>query len=196
MGLYRRIVRILLAVVLTIVGGLLLLIVVLIGASFWHMTPPSDASVERRFYKHRTDLQQIVKMMNEDASMTRITYDFTTRGDETPTRTWDQPRWNQYREIFRRAEVAYGTARDPKSGDVEITAWVYEDGFGILFATDHTLSYLHCGTSTASRVSDYAPCLERKESGQNYEDPTNHIGLIRYKRIEGDWYLYEFKNYS
>jgi hypothetical protein len=193
--LLRRIVRILLAVV----GCVLLLVVVLIGAFYWHMTPPSDASLERRFYKHRADLEQIVKMMDEDVRMTRIAYDFTTTDDDklNDSRVFSEQRWNQYREVFRRAEVAYGTARDPKSGDVEITAWVRELApFGVISTMVHTLSYVHCGAPTASRVSDYAPCLERKESGKKEEDPTNHIGLIRYKRIEGDWYLYEFKNYS
>ena len=60
----------------------------------------------------------------------------------------------------------------------------------------HTVSYLHCGTPTGSSVSHYAPCLERKESGESAEDPQNHIGLIQSKQIEGDWYIYEFKNYS
>jgi len=122
----------------------------------------------------------------------------TTDKDElNDSRVFPQQRWDQYREVFRRAEVTYGTARDPKSGDVEIIAWDREIApFGILFTMVHTLSYVHCGTPTASRASDYTPCLERKESGESAGDSQNQIGLIRYKRIEGDWYIYEFKNYS
>ncbi|MGA9721646.1 MAG: hypothetical protein WBQ86_04265, partial [Candidatus Binatus sp.] len=191
MRLLRRIARILLAVVgcvLFLAHVLILLALVLVGTFYW--PPPSDASLERRFYEHRADLEQIVKMMDEDVRMTRIAYDFTTTDDNelNESRVFPEQRWNQYREVFHRAEVAYGTARDPKSGDVEIATWDRELSFGILFTMVHTLSYVHCGTPTSHRVSDYPPCLERKESGESAEDPQNHIGFIRYKRIEGDWY--------
>jgi hypothetical protein len=192
----RRIARILGAVF----GCVLLLVVALIGAFYWYMTPPFDFSLESRFYRHRADLEQIVKMMDADVRMTRIAYDFTTtdKDEFNDLRVFPEQRWNQYREVFRRAGVAYGTSRVPKSGDVEICVWYRElTPFEIIpgMAT-HSVSYLHCGPPAGSRFSDYAACLERKESGESAEDPQNHIGFIRYKRIEGDWYIYEFKNYS
>ncbi|SRR6266446_5321131 len=60
------------------------------------------------FYRHRTDLEQIVKMMDEDVRMTRIAYDFTTTDKEelNDLRVFPEQRWNQYREVFRRAKVA------------------------------------------------------------------------------------------
>jgi hypothetical protein len=181
MALFRRVVRILLRVVGSVVLVALLLIVFL----FWYVTPPSDASLERRFYEHRADLEQIVVMMEQDVHMQRIAEDFTRNDD------WDvhldrerqisEQRWNQYREIFHRAGVPMGTVR--QSDDIEIIAWAA----GLAIAGT-SLSYLHCGNSSAGNF--YPPCRERKESGRIEE---NDI-LIRYKRIQGDWYIYEFSN--
>src|SRR6267154_362261 len=53
-----------------------------------------------------------------------------------------------------------------------------------------SLSYLHCGKSSAGNVNFYPPCRERKGSGRIEENGV----LIRYKRIQGDWYIYEFSN--
>jgi hypothetical protein len=183
MGLFRRIVRILLRAVASVVLVILLLSVFLC----WYMTPPSDASLERRFYENRADLEKIVKMMEQDEHMERIADNFTRNDD------WDQhpgrargiseQRWNQYREIFHRAGVPMGTAR--QSDDIEILAWAA----GLAIAGT-SLSYLHCGKSSASIPSNYPPCRERKESGSIEENDV----FIRYKRIEGDWYIYEFSN--
>jgi hypothetical protein len=151
------------------------------------MTPPSDASLERRFQEHSADLEQIVKMMEQDVHMERIAEGFTRNDD------WDKhpmrqrgisdERWNQYREIFRRAGVPKGTER--QSDDIEIIAWTA----GLAIAGT-SLSYLHCGKSSAANQNFYPPCLERKESGRIEENGD----LIRYKRIQGDWYIYEFSN--
>lgn len=151
------------------------------------MTPPSDASLERRFYKHRADLEQIVKMMEQDVHMQRIADDFTRNDDwdKQPMRQRgiSEQRWNQYREIFHRAGVPMGTER--QSNDIEILVWAA----GLAIA-GRSLSYLHCGKSSASTVSIYPPCRERKESGRIEENDV----LMRYKRIQGDWYIYEFSN--
>src|SRR5882757_7292267 len=80
--------------------------------SFWYMTPPSDASLERGFYKHRADFEQIVMMMEQDSHMQRIAEDFTRNDDwdEHPDRATEisEQRWNQHREIFHRAGVPMG----------------------------------------------------------------------------------------
>ena len=179
--MFRSVVRILLRV---IAGGVLILLL-LIVLFRWYMTPPSDAALERRFYEHRADLEQIVGMMEQDEHMQRIAETFTRNDD------WDvnidrgrdisEQRWNQYREIFDRAGVPMGTQR--QSNDIEIIAWAT----GLVIG-ETSLSYLHCGKSPAGNF--YPPCRERKESGSV---EANDV-LIRYKRIEGDWYIYEFSN--
>jgi hypothetical protein len=181
--LFRRVVRILLRVV----GSIVLLVLLLVAFLFWYMTPPSDASLERRFQEHRADLEQIVKMMEQDVHMQRIAEDFTRNDD------WDQhpghareisdQRWNQYREIFRRAGVPKGTER--QSDDIEIIAWTA----GLAIAGT-SLSYLHCGNPSVGNGNFYPPCLERDEAGTIKENDD----VIRYKRIQGDWYIYEFSN--
>ena len=179
--MFRRVVRILLGAV----GSVVLVVLLLIVFLFWHMTPPSDASLERRFYEHSADLEQIVKMMQQDVHMQRIAEDFTRNDD------WDQhpgrareiseQRWNQYREIFHRAGVPMGTER--QSDDIEIMVWAA----GLSIAGT-SLSYLHCGKPPAD--SFYPPCRERKETGRIEENDV----LIRYRRIQGDWCIYEFSN--
>jgi len=152
------------------------------------MRPPSDFSLERRFYEHRADLEQIVNMMEQDVYMQRIASDFTRNDDwdtETlkPRQISDQ-RWNQYREMFRRADVPMGTQRGVYPDDIEIMVWAT----GLSIAGD-SLSYLHCGKP--AKISDrYLPCIERKDSGK-FE---NGDVFIRYKRIVGEWYLFEFAN--
>lgn len=55
------------AILLRVVGGVLLFVLLLAGVGIWYRTPPSDASLRRRFYEHRADLEQIVKMMEREA---------------------------------------------------------------------------------------------------------------------------------
>lgn len=169
-----------------------MLVLLSVRALVWYMTPPSDASLQRRFYKHRADYEQLVSMMSEDVLMDRIAADFTHRDDDLndwvgPKSPWifSAQRWNQYREIFRRAAVPEGTSRDA-SDDIEIIAWTA----GLAIAGE-SLSYVHCGKNRSTDLEKaYLPCIERKETGEFHENDV----LIRYKRIEGDWYIYEFSN--
>jgi len=110
------------------------------------MKPPSDTSLQRRFYEHRADLEQIVKMMEQDVHMFRIAQDFTWSDDSVSIRKIkiSEDRWNQYREIFRLAGVPKGTSRD-SAGDIEIIAWTA----GLAIAGT-TLSYVHCGKKTST----------------------------------------------
>jgi hypothetical protein len=53
------------------------------------------------------------------------------------------------------------------------------------------MSYIHCGKSLSADLDNtYLPCVERKESGESSEKDV----FIRYKRIEGNWYIFEFSN--
>lgn len=179
--MFRRIVRILLATV----GCVLLVALLLIGFLFWYSTAPSDISLERRFYEHRADLEQIVKMTEQDLPMDRIAEDFTRNGDwdsqrPRPDRGISELRWNQYREIFSRADVPMGTWGAKNSNDILIGVWA----FGSVVA-GRTVGYVHCGKPSPGVVNVYPPCLEQKESGKIDKNDV----LIRYKRIEPDWYI-------
>ena len=184
------------AILLRVVGGVLLFVLLLVGVGIWYRTPPSDASLQRRFYEHRSDLEQIVKMMEQDVHMAVVAKRFTGRNDDYlvwphkgPRGISDQ-RWNQYRELFQRAGVPDGTKRDAL-GDIEIVAFPDIEfsipAASLSYAGGTSLSYVHCGNELATDPTKaYLPCVERKESSE-FRDTV----WLRYKRIEGDWYILE-----
>ena len=184
------------AILLRVVGGVLLFVLLLVGVSIWYRTPPSDASLQRRFYEHRADLEQIVKMMEQDVHMAIVAQRFTGRNDDYlewphkgPRGISDQ-RWNQYRELCQRAGVPDGTKRDAL-GDIEIVAFPDVEfsiaAASLSYAGGTSLSYIHCGNELSTDPhKSYLPCVERKESGEFCDQVWQ-----RYKRIEGDWYILE-----
>jgi hypothetical protein len=180
-----------------VVVGVLMFILLLVGVGIWYRTPPSDASLQRRFYEHRPDLEQIVKMMEQDVHMAIVSERFASRNDDylvwpranRPRGISDQ-RWNQYRELFQRAGVPDGTKRDALS-DIEIVAFPDIEfsipAASLSYAGGTSLSYVHCGNERPTDPTKaYLPCVERKESGE-FRDTV----WLRYKRIEGDWYILE-----
>lgn len=126
--------------------------------------------------------------MEQDAQMERVAEDFTRNADwdsktPKPVRGISKQRWDQYREIFRRAGVPMGTWKERDSNDILIGVWAF--GLSI---SGKTVGYLHCGKPSPGIVNVYRPCLEQKESGRVDEKED----FIRYKRIEPDWYIYEY----
>jgi hypothetical protein len=183
------------AILLRVVGSVLLFVLLLVGVGIWYRTSPSDASLQRRFYEHRADLEQIVKMMEQEAHVETIAKNVITRDDDVMewprprTKGIPQQRWNQYRELFQRASVAF-TQRD-LWGDVEIVARpateFSTDAASLSYVGGTALSYVHCGNKLATDPTKaYLPCVERKESGE-----LRDTVWLRYKRIEGDWYILE-----
>jgi hypothetical protein len=183
------------AIRLRVVGGVLLFVLLLVGVGIWYRTPPSDASLQRRFYEHRADLEQIVKMMEQEAHVETIAKNVITRDDDVMewprprTKGIPQQRWNQYRDLFQRASVAF--AQRDTWGDVEIVARpateFSTDAASLSYVGGTALSYVHCGNERPTDPKKaYLPCVERKESGE-FRDTV----WLRYKRIEGDWYILE-----
>lgn len=181
------------ATLLKVAGGVLLLVFLLVGVGIWYRTPPSDASLRRRFYEHRADLEQIVKMMEREVHVYTIAKEVITRDDYLvwpgqPTGVPEQ-RWNQYRELFKRAGVAY--AQIDAWRDIEIVArpsiQFRKEALSLSYAGGTDVSYVHCGSERPTDpVKAYLPCVERKESGEFRDDV-----WLRYERIEGDWYILE-----
>jgi hypothetical protein len=183
------------AILLKVGGGVVLLVSLLVVVGIWYSTPPSDASLQRRFYEHRTDLEQIAKMMEQEVHVETVSKELITRDDDVMewprprTKGIPQPRWNQYRELFQRAGVDF-TQGDSRGGigivvrssivfSIKMLSFSYAGG------TD--VRYVHCGSERPTDPEKaYLPCVERKESGELRD----HVWL-RYKRIEGDWYVLE-----
>jgi hypothetical protein len=182
------------AILLKGVGAVLLLVLLLVGAVIWYSTPPSDASLQRRFHEHRADLEQIVKMMEQEVHVETISKKVITRDDDylvsprQPRGISDQ-RWNQYRELFQRGGVTY-TETDAW-GDIEIVVrpsiQFSIEALSLSYAGGTDVSYVHCGNQLPTDPQKaFLPCIERKESGE-----LRGGVWLRYQRIDRDWYILE-----
>lgn len=155
---------------------------------------PNDGLLAVRFYRHRSDLEFLVSMMDEDRQMSRIAPDFTWRQDNCawprPEPEWgiSRARWDEYRGIFSRAGVQDGTTRREKSSDVLIYVW----SWGIVPAGVE-VSYLHCGQPRNGYTNTEIPCLEKRYAGSGMFGNSTSDGY-RYKKITEDWYIYEEYN--
>jgi hypothetical protein len=160
----------------------------------WGCTPhqPSDQSLEQKFSEHRSDLEHLVAMMDEDRQMARITPEFTWRQDNLawprPESAWgiSRKRWDDYRTIFSRAGFDGGTTRPQKSSDVIINDW----SLGIV-PSGITVGYLHCGQPRNGYTTTEPPCSEKRDSGAGTR---GSMSRYRYKKLAEDWYIYEESN--
>jgi hypothetical protein len=182
------------AILLRVVGGVLLFVLLHVGVGVWYRSPPSDASLQRRFYEHRADFEQIVKMMEQETHVETITKDSIIRDDDylvsprQPRGISDQ-RWNQYRDLFQRAGVAF--IQGDSRGGIGIVARpsirFSIEALSLSYGGGTDVRYVHCGSERPTDPKKaYLPCIERKESGELRDDVS-----LRYKRIEGDWYILE-----
>jgi hypothetical protein len=170
--------------------GFLVVILLLL----WALRPnqPSDQSLQKRFYKHRPDLDHLVEMMDEDWQMSRIARDFTWRQDNLawprPESEWgiSRERWDDYRKLFSRAGFDDGTTRREKSSDVMVDVW----SWGIV-PSGVSVSYLHCGAPRNGYNHTERPCIDRKDSGSGMYSASYQY---RYKKITEDWYIFEESN--
>jgi len=175
-----------------LLGAVLLLLTFLWIACAPHQ--PSDASLLRQFNGHRSDLERIVAMMDEDSGMSRIAPDFTWRQD---TLAWPRPeaewgisksRWDVYRALFRKTGVESGTVRRGKSSDIVFFVWTW----GIVPA-GISVGYLHCGQPRNGYLHTEEPCIEQRDSGGDMHGQSTSYGY-RYKKIDPEWYIYEESN--
>ena len=157
---------------------------------YWKIKPdpPSDASLERQFRKHRSEMESLVAMMGEDRTMSRIDPAYLRRQDD-----WEWPRaeakwgisrdrWNQYRELFYTAGIRQGIERGKNSSDTLLLAWSWGLAIG-----GSSIAYLHCGEPGHGDLHTAEACIEMKESG-THEDSGY---WSRYKEIVPGWYIVE-----
>jgi hypothetical protein len=96
-------------------------------------------------------------------------------------------RWDEYRGLLEKAGVL-GIGRSNKSSDVSIDV----HSAGILPYSIH-IEYVHCGNPDHGYAATEPPCVERQESGSGIVEGRDPY---RYKRLSGDWYLYEWRFYD
>jgi len=168
-------------------------VLVLISSLWWGCGShrPSDEALEKQFNKQRPNFERLVKMMDEDWQMSRISSDFTTRQDNgswpRPESEWgiSKQRWNEYNKIFVEAGLKDGTTRRENSSDVLLDVW----SAGIVPA-GASISFVKCEPPRNGYGHTERPCREDRDSGR----ADGNGNAYRYKKIAQDWYLIEESN--
>jgi hypothetical protein len=162
--------------------GFVLLVPILI----WTFLPPSDATLTKRFAKHRAELEQLANMANGETQLVRIAPSFakTIKGERVSfsgTQTvLSEQRIAEYRRLFKSAGLKDGLYKSAADGDVflSIRRSSKVDPAGSSFG------YLFC--PALDERYGFVPCMENRDSGKK--------GAYRWKRLDSKWFLYEAVN--
>jgi hypothetical protein len=187
----RLVVRLLagaLVVPLLIFGGLLVL--------YWESEPPSLAELQHKFPSRQSDLETILRMSDEDTQFPRIAPDFLWReakgsmkGGEfmggDPNAGLVKPRWDQYRNIYRRNGIKLGILRN-KERDV----FIMVDSIGLL-NRGHTTGYLYCSTDTSNDAGRFEPCQLHQDQGERRFNPDKREEAYAFQRLNGRWFAFD-----
>lgn len=182
-----RLTRALIVVAKTL-GFSLLSLVVLALLLMWSCAAPSDASLSRRFQRHRAELETLVRMSQEDANVVRVAETFTRVKNNW---NWPRPqsewgvtpeRWGQYRLLFTDVGLSAGLQKD-EAGNVYLI--VHTEGF-----VDHgsEKGFVFCGH--VGKPDDvFLPCAEQHAEGKRGQ----HDGYegSAYRRLADNWYIFE-----
>jgi len=172
-----------------ILGRLLLGIVslsFLLMFLMWSCGGPSDTTLRSQFQSHRSELDVLARMSQEDADGIRITDNFRRLEDDwggarpKSKRGITREKWSEYRRLFREAELS-GFDKD-KAGNVYFVA----------FATDFvgggaTKGFVHC-VNFGDRDKAFLPCVDQRDSGQVEEAGDKGYS---YRKLGQNWYIFE-----
>ncbi|HXU20701.1 MAG TPA: hypothetical protein VN788_08985 [Verrucomicrobiae bacterium] len=144
--------------------------------------PGSDISLRAQFLGHEADFETIVKMAQQDIHVERIAQDFTWLDTDV---SWPrknvgitQPRWNRYRELFRRAGIPDGILN-------------YADPPEVLFPIV-SRGLVPAGQTKGIAYSPLplAPVLASLDARPPARFYDNKGYVIAYKPIKVHWYIY------
>jgi hypothetical protein len=161
-------------------------VAVLLVVASWIVLPPSDASLLKRFGKHRAELEQLVQMANHDAQFTLIGPGVikTVEGEEYRVHEaqsmMSASRWAEYQRLFKTVGMNEGLNRNEKTGDVFVAAHSLGKTEGV--AT--YFGYLYCA-DVNERLYSFPPCMERSDSADKRR--------YRWRKIDSAWYIYEVR---
>jgi hypothetical protein len=152
----------------------------------WSCGGPSDTTLRSQFQSHRSELDALARMSQEDADGIRITDNFERLENDwgtarpKPKRGITRAKWNEYRRLFHEAELR-GFDKD-KAGNVYFVA----------FATDFvsggtTKGFVHC-VNFGDRDKAFLPCVDQRDRGQVEE--ADHKGYS-YRKVGQNWYIFE-----
>lgn len=153
--------------------------------SFCNSDPhhPSDASLEEAFKRQEDVFNRIIEMYTVDSRLTRIAQDFTTTEERT---SWPCPeselgfskeRWDQYRQLFRIADLKGGFWRRPGSND----GYLIVSTAGL--ATGGSIKGYVYSVEALQPLSD---SLDKVPYDLLHESPNRTV----YKKIKKNWYLF------
>lgn len=161
---------------LIVVGVIFLLLV--LGCDSEH---PSDAELEKNFYKHEADFDLLAQMAIEDADMIRIAPDFTWHKDNADGFAskakygFSDERWNEYKQLFPRLGKNNGILN-------------YQPDLILVLASSRGM--VTGGSSKGYAYSSNEPLpISDSLDNVNFKDSQKEIN-IAYKRLKGNWYLY------
>jgi hypothetical protein len=169
-------------------GLLLLSVALLLLLVVWSCAAPSDKSLSKRFQRHRSALEALARMSQEDGSVRVVTNDGSTYGW-----TSSQPgaipgkRLDEYRRLFR----DIGAKRLDKDGEGDMYLEIHTGGF-VTHGADKGLLYCVGPEEPKVHFSSYRylPCEEQLQHGQEGQKGDGYDGCA-YLRLAENWYIFE-----
>jgi hypothetical protein len=169
-----------------VVAFLLLGIVVVAFLLTWSCEAPSDESLGNRFRTHRSELETLVRMSQEDADVIRVADDFTRVKNDwgwpRPESKWGitRERWDEYRRLFHKVGLSGGFNKD-EAGNVFFIA--HSEGF---VSGGSAKGFVHCVT-VGDVDKTLPPCKEQRYQGQVGQPDKGSS----YRELSPDWYIFE-----
>ena len=172
----------LMAVPLLLVGAFYVWVRITLGPA-----PPTLSEIQKEFPKHRTDLETIVQMSNQDAEFARVAPDFdfkfSPNQSDTP-KDLPKERWDEYRRIFARNDIRLGILRDQQT---DVFIMINSEG---LLDMGHASGYLYCSENPEVAERRFEPCTSKESSGsQPYtNEKTEAYSFIK---LADHWYAFD-----
>jgi len=154
------------------------------GILAWVILGPSDISdkaLNKRFHDHRTVMEELRIMADEDRKVIRIADDFTWLEGNV---NWPRPqtelgfsaqRWDTYKALFKKASIQDGISR---SQDFPDAIFFIASSSGLV-------------TGGSSKGYAYLPSTPVKVYESLDEFPRDSISNVpSFKHLDGNWYLY------
>ncbi len=174
--------------------GLILLgiisLVSLLMFLMWLCGPPSDKTLLTEFNSHRSELDTLARMSQQDADGIKITDNFKKLEIDWG---WARPkskrgmtleRWTEYRQLFRELDLT-GFDKD-KLGNVYFIAFAADLAPGGA-TSGASKGFVHC-INAGGREQMFFPCLERVDRG-HFEAASDRG--YSYRDLGQNWYLFE-----
>lgn len=158
--------------------GVLVGIPALVTAMMWYTDrltgPPSDREMLTHFQRHRATFDHLAGMVQADKRLKRVDYNWTDPAD--PRQVGVSPaRISEYRRLLDSAGVHRGFEVWDRSEGVKFLYW--GQGSAISSDTDKGFAYL---TKPPKRtLASLDAC-----------GPDKKNGVLAYRHIEGNWYLF------